>query len=250
MGVEFGPLFFAAAVPAVLFAAISKGGFGSGASFAAAPLLALVLEPALAVALLLPLLMLMDVGALRPYWRRWRMRESALLMAGAVPGIAAGAVFFQSVSADALRVLLGVVALGFVAWEVARARGLVAPRPARAAAGLGWGALCGFTSFVSHAGGPPAAVYLLGRRLDKTAYQATTVLVFFWVNALKFPAYVGLGLFSTDMMLAAVLLAPVALGGVLVGVWCHERVPEPLFFAITYVLLVVTGMKLLWDGLV
>ena len=40
------PTFFAIAGPAVMFAGISKGGFGSGAAFAAASLLALVVEPA------------------------------------------------------------------------------------------------------------------------------------------------------------------------------------------------------------
>jgi len=28
----------------------------------------------------------------------------------------------------------------------------------------------------------------------------------------------------------------------------HRVVPEALFFAITYVLLTVTGLKLIWDG--
>ncbi|MBV1868341.1 MAG: TSUP family transporter, partial [Marinosulfonomonas sp.] len=67
----FDFMFFAMAIPAVIFAGISKGGFGSGAAFAATPLLAMVLEPAVAVGMMLPLLMLMDVGALRPYWKKW-----------------------------------------------------------------------------------------------------------------------------------------------------------------------------------
>ena len=58
---ELDTTFFALAVPAVLFAGISKGGFGSGAAFAATPILALILEPAQAVGLMLPLLMLMDI---------------------------------------------------------------------------------------------------------------------------------------------------------------------------------------------
>ena len=63
--------FFAVAIPAVLIPAASKGGFGGGAGFVSAPLLALAMPPAQAVGLLLPLLMLVDVLSLRPYWRRW-----------------------------------------------------------------------------------------------------------------------------------------------------------------------------------
>ena len=246
---DLDPAFLAVAVSAVLFAAISKGGFGSGAGFAAAPLLALVIEPAQAVALMLPLLMLMDVTGLRPYWRRWRQEEARALMIGAVPGVVAGALFFEAVSGDVLRIALGVLAIGFVAFQFARAQGLVSPKPQGRGGGLFWGGLCGFTSFVSHAGGPPAAVYLLGNRLDKLAYQATTVIVFWWVNLIKLPFYLGLGLFTTETVLADLVLAPVAVAGVYVGVWAHSRVPERAFFALTYALLVVTGLKLLWDGI-
>ena len=64
-------IFFAVAVPAVLFAAVSKAGFGSGAGFASAAILSLVLTPTQALGMMLPLLLLVDVASLRPYWRRW-----------------------------------------------------------------------------------------------------------------------------------------------------------------------------------
>jgi uncharacterized membrane protein YfcA len=61
--------FFAVAVPAVLIAAVSKGGFGSGVGFLSTTLIALVVEPAQAVGLMLPLLMVLDATGLRSYWR-------------------------------------------------------------------------------------------------------------------------------------------------------------------------------------
>ena len=117
------PTFFALAVPAVIFAGVSKGGFGSGAAFAAAPLLALVLEPAEAVGLMLPLLMLIDVATLKPYWRRWDVKASFRLVSGAIPGVALGAAFWSVADPDLLRFMIGAVALGFVAFQVSRARG-------------------------------------------------------------------------------------------------------------------------------
>lgn len=68
--------FFLFAIPAVLFAGISKGGFGSGAAFAASPFLALIIEPKFAVGVMLPLLMLMDVTSLKPYWRKWDWKNA------------------------------------------------------------------------------------------------------------------------------------------------------------------------------
>lgn len=79
--------FFALAIPAVIIAGLSKGGFGSGAAFAATPFLALILDPAQAVGLMSPLLMLMDVGALQPCWKNWDWASAHALNIGAVPGI-------------------------------------------------------------------------------------------------------------------------------------------------------------------
>jgi len=247
----FDFMFFAMAIPAVIFAGISKGGFGSGAAFAATPLLALVLEPAIAVGMMLPLLMLMDVGALRPYWKKWDWGSARVLLIGSVPGILVGAVFFRFADPDLFRFLIGLVAVGFVAFQAARARGLLAPatRPMSDRAGIIAGVAAGFTSFVSHAGGPPAAIYLLTKGLTKTSYQATTVILFWAINLFKFVPYLALGIFSKNTFLADLYLAPFAIVGVYLGVWFHRLVPEKLFFALTYTLLLATGTKLIWDGL-
>jgi uncharacterized protein len=249
--VELDASFFAVAVPAVLFAGISKGGFGSGAAFAATPLLALVVEPAQAVGLMLPLLMLMDVTGLRAYWRGWSTPHALRLMAGAVPGVLLGWLTFRAVSADGVRLMVGAVAIGFVAFQLLRAAGRLAPRPGAGGPlwGLFWGAVAGFTSFVSHAGGPPASMYLLANPLDKTRYQATTVAVFWWINLIKFAPYLALGMFTAQSLSANLVLAPVAVAGVILGARAHALVPQDWFFRITYVLLLVTGSKLVLDAL-
>ena len=248
---ELGLAFFAVAIPAVLLAGISKGGFGSGGAFVATPLLALVIEPAVAVATMLPLLMLMDVTGLRSYWRGWDWSRARVLMAGRVPGVLLGWAVFRAVDDDGVRLMVGLVALGFVAFQLARARGWLRPgqRLGGPVSGLLWGGASEFTSFVSHAGGPPASMYLLASNLEKTRYQATTVLTFWWANLIKLPAYFALGLISAETALAGIALAPVAVAGVLIGVWAHVRVPEAYFFRIMYALLTVAGARLVYDAL-
>ncbi len=243
--------FFAVAAPAVVFAGISKGGFGSGAAFAASSVLALVVEPGLALGIMLPMLMLIDLAALRPYWRKWRLREAMLMIAGGLPGVALGAALYRVASPDLLRVMIGVVSVGFVAWQLAIARRWirVGALVMSDSAGAAIGVLAGFTTFISHAGGPPAAVFLLARKLNKTEYQATTVLIFWVLNIVKFVPYAYLGFFTWETFQANVWLAAFALLGTWIGVRAHRIVPEWLFFRLTYALLTVTGIKLIWDGL-
>ncbi|GFE48824.1 UPF0721 transmembrane protein [Roseobacter cerasinus] len=243
--------FFLIAGPAVIFAGISKGGFGSGAAFASASILALVVDPGLALGVMLPLLMLIDAATLRPYWRKWDGQAALLLVIGGLPGVALGAALYRIAEPDVFRVLIGAISLAFVVWQlflsarkIRRQEGLM-PRWVGMLAGL----VAGFTSFVSHAGGPPAAVYLLSKNLTKLQYQATTVLAFWAINIAKFVPYAVLGMFTAETAQANLLLAPFALFGAWIGVYAHRLVPEPLFFGLTYLLLSVTGVKLILDGL-
>lgn len=243
--------FFCVAGPAVVFAGISKGGFGSGAAFAAATILALVVEPGLALGVMLPLLMLIDLATLRPYWGQWHLPSAKLLILGGVPGVALGAWFYALTSDDVLRVLIGSISVAFVCWQLAQSRGLLrkSQKVLPKWIGLSAGLAAGFTSFVSHAGGPPAAVYLLRQGLNKTQYQACTVLVFWAINICKFVPYAFLGLFTWQTFQANLLLAPFALLGAWMGVKLHRAIPEAWFFRLTYTLLTITGTKLIWDGL-
>ncbi len=249
---EMNLMFFAVAIPAVIFAGISKGGFGSGVAFASSSILALILTPGQALALMLPILMVIDLATLKPYWKRWSWPDSRLLMLGAVPGIALGAWLYRATDDDLLRLLIGGISVGFVIWHVAQTRGWVRgfANQLPPSAGLFAGLIAGFTSFVSHAGGPPAAVYLLSQRLTKTEFQASTVLVFWVINAVKFVPFAYLGLFTWHTALADLLLTPFAILGAWLGVRAHFMLSERLFFNTAYVLLSLTGSKLIWDALV
>lgn len=247
----FDPLFYALAVPVVVFMGVSKGGFGDVATFAATPILAMTIDAQLALGLVLPLLMAMDLGMLRAYRWRWQVPSARVLILGGLPGVGLGVVFYELADPDLLRLAIGILALGFIAWQVARMRGWVriAPRPFDARTGLVAGAASGFTSFVAHAGGPPAAIFLLGQGLDKTAYQATSAITFWAINVAKVVPYAMLGIFTAETLLADLILLPVALAGIWLGVTAHRLVPERIFFLITYAALGLAGVRLIWDGL-
>ncbi|MGN6145144.1 MAG: TSUP family transporter, partial [Mesorhizobium sp.] len=108
------PWFYAAAVPAVLLVGLSKGGFGGGIGFVGVPLMALVMPPVQAAAILLPILCLMDVAAVWTWWGVYDRRTLADMLPGAVLGIGLGWLTAALVTQEAVRLIVGAVALVFV----------------------------------------------------------------------------------------------------------------------------------------
>ena len=240
--------FFVVLSLAVTFAGISKGGFGGGVAFVSSAILAIILPPAMAVGIMLPLLMVMDVASVGPFWKRWDPRCAWALILGGVPGVAAGAVFFSITNDDVLRFFIGAISLAFVLWSLLP-KDAAKARQFPAWVGYIAGFTSGFTSFVSHAGGPPAAMYMLGQRLDKTTYHATAILVFWVINALKAVPYGMLGFFTWETLTLDLYMIPFALVGVYLGVKAHHLVSDRVFFGLTYLLLAGAGSKLIWDAL-
>ena len=88
------PWFYLAASVAVLIAGIAKGGLGGGIAVVGVPLMAMVVSPAQAAAVLLPILMVMDVLALHAYWGRWDRGNLRVLLPGALLGTTLGFLTF------------------------------------------------------------------------------------------------------------------------------------------------------------
>ena len=210
------------------------------------PLLSLVISPVQAAAIMLPILILMDLIGVYAYRRDWDRKIMQVIMPAGLVGIGIGWVTFNYLNDDWIRVLLGVIACGFVAWNVVA--GLPAPAQPSRWKGYACAAGSGFTSFVAHSGGPPLAIYLLPMRLDKALFVGTTIIFFTAINAAKIVPYLMLGLFDARNLGTAVALLPIAVIGILFGIWVRKRLSTLWFYRIAYTLMFVTGTKLLWDG--
>ncbi len=242
------PLFYALAIPAFITVGISKGGFGGGLGSLAVPLMALAIPVPQAAAIMLPLLMVMDAIGLWAYRAKWDRANMKIIVPGACLGLYLGYLAFRLSPEAIIRLLIGVIALGF-ALNYWRRRG----RPAAASArswpmGSFWAAVAGLVSFIANAGGPPLAIYLLPQRLDKTLYVGTTIVFFAIVNALKVPPFWWLGQFTAENLSTAAVLLPLAPLGMWLGIWLHDKVSDAAFYRWAYALMFAAGLKLAWDG--
>ena len=240
------PWFYVAASVAVLIAGIAKGGLGGGIAVVGVPLMAMVVSPGQAAAVLLPILMVMDALALRAYWGAWDAGNLRILLPAALVGTALGFLTFGYLSDDGLRALVAAVALTYAVRYFAQ-KGPARERAPRSATGFIWGALAGFTSFSVHAGGPPLQAYLLPQRMPRTTFQATSVVFFFVVNWSKVVPYAWLGQWTPDNLLTSLVLLPLAPLGIWIGRRIHLRVNDAGFFRVVHASLLVIGLKLLYD---
>ena len=245
------PWFYAAAVPAVVLVGLSKGGLGGAGALAGVPLMALVVSPVQAAAILLPILIVMDIVSL---WT-WRGERDAttlrLMLPGAMLGIGIGWLTAAFVTADAVRLIVGIVALSFyLRWLTQKLfAGDKAAGHDRLKAGF-WGVIAGFTSFVAHAGGPPYQVYALSLKQSPGLYVGTSVVFFAIVNAVKLVPYFALGQFDATNLTASAMLMPAAPLATLAGAWIVRRMKPEIFYPFMYVTILIVGVKLVWDGAV
>jgi uncharacterized protein len=241
--------FYAVAIAAVLITGLSKGGFGGGIGMLGTPIMALAIDPVRAAAILLPVLVAMDIVALFSYRARANWGIIRQMMPAALVGTALGFATAAFVPDDAIRVLVGVIAIIF-ALNQAFADWMKRPAARENAIGAAvWGTLTGYTSFIAHAGGPPYQVYTLPLKLDKVVYAGTAVMFFSILNAVKLVPYFLLGQFSSDNLSVSATLVPAAALGVLMGVWLVKRVSQGVFYTVTYVSMFAIGLKLVHDGL-
>ena len=243
------PIFYMAAVPAVIFAGLAKGGF-AGLGLLATPLMTLVVSPLRAAAIMLPILIAQDVVSVWAYRRSWDRRNLAILVPSSALGILLGYLLAAQVSDAAVTLTVGLIATVFAARRLVIERAPHPPKARRAdlPRGIFWGSVLGFTSMIAHAGAPPYQIYVMPQRLAPNVFVGTGALLFAITNLLKVPPYFDLGQFSRDNLLASAVLLPLAVSATWAGILIVRRVPAQRFYTLVYWLLIVVGAKLIYDG--
>lgn len=237
------PLFYLCAVPAVMLYGVAKGGFGGPVAVLAVPLMALVMSPTLAAAILLPILVVMDVLVLRTYRGHFDGRALRVLLPGAIVGIGLGYLSAEYLNDDLMRLMVGVISLLF------GLQSLVALRSAATehslVAGSVFGALSGFTSFSIHAGGPPFSMYLMPKGLPPLLYAGTAGIFFAVVNFVKLVPYWALDQLVLDNLALSLVLMPLAPVGVALGHRLVRQSQADFYYRVISALLVLLGAVLI-----
>lgn len=232
----------------VVITGISKGGFSGAFGIIAVPLISLKTSPTAAAAIMLPILCVMDLFTVQKFWRKWDKEQLVKCIPAAIVGVIIGGFTAKWFPVDWLKILVGIIAVGFTLNSWPRKQRKKPLAPLKPVMSKFWCALGGFTSFIAHAGGPPISVHLLRAQLDKTQYVASAAVIFMAINYVKLIPYGMLGQFNTQNILLSLSFIPLAYIGVRMGAWLHYKISSDLFYKSMYFFLFLTGSKLLWDG--
>lgn len=171
--------FYVAAVAAVSILGLAKGGFAGIGAIATPPLLLLVVDPARAASIILPILLVQDAVSVWIFRRDYDAPTLLRLLPYAAGGVMLGYLLASKVSPLAVELALGAISILFGLHQLLW-------RPAAQAvvkAGPVWlGPVCGlasgFTSQLAHAGGPPIQIYFVARRFERDRFIGTMTWLF------------------------------------------------------------------------
>jgi hypothetical protein len=206
------------------------------------------MSPLEAAAILLPIILVQDAVSVWVYRRVWDPWNLKVMIPGAVIGIGAAWLLAAYVSDAVLRLVVGLIALGFVAYAFFRYMLPGEPPKPRASHGVFWGALSGFTTTLIQIGAPPYYAFVLPQRLPKMIYVGTTVMFFAAANVMKIAPYFALGQFSTAGLATSAVLFPLAIASNFLGIWLVRVTPEAMFYQITNVIVFLIGCELTRQG--
>lgn len=207
-------------------------------------LFATVLPARASTGVVLPLLILGDVLAVSTYHRSAHWPTLLRLAGPMVVGILAGVAFVAVADDVAMRRTIGVILLVLIAVHVLVARRPAEPREQGRLAHWGYGWLGGFTTMVANAAGPVLSLYLLGSRFDKYAFLGTIAWFFAFVNLVKLPFSIGLGLVTVDSLTLNLVLVPAVLLGAYVGRPVARRLDQATFERAVLVLSALGALNL------
>jgi uncharacterized membrane protein YfcA len=246
------PLFYALAIPGVLALGLSKGGF-AGAGQMATPLLALVMPPLEAAAIMLPIMIVQDAVAVWVYRKIWDRRIVAIVVAGSIVGICIAWAVASIVSEAAVRIFIGGITVLFCLYNWIGAKAVAQEldrdvgKPG-VAGGLFWGAMSGFTSTICQAGSPPYQMFVMRLNLPKLLFVGTNTMVFAAMNWIKVIPYFALGQFTAKGLATSAALIPLALATNTLGFWLVRKVSTGTFYRVMLVLMFVIALELTREG--
>jgi uncharacterized protein len=229
---------------ALAFGGVLKGATGAGAPLLAVPILAMLYDVPLAVALFtLPNLM-------SNTWQGWRFRAHrappaltwGFALAGAL-GAGVGSVMLVSLSSDLLLLVVAGAVFLYIGFRLLRpdwALGLGIAKRLATPAGFAGGLLQGAAGLSA----PVSITFLHAIRLERSAFIATISIFFVAIAVVQIPLLAAWGVLTPDRALLSALALLPLIAGMPVGAYLAKRISKETFDRLILAILALIALRL------
>ncbi|OSQ51948.1 sulfite exporter TauE/SafE family protein [Marivita geojedonensis] len=242
------PASLALACVGIALGGFLKGATGAGAPVVGVPVLALIFDVPMAVAIFSVLNLCTNI------WQSWTFRNEvterrfALTFAATgAAGVIVGSVLLATLPVPILMAALALVVFGYIGLRLARPDWYLSRDRGRK-----MGATVGFVGGVMQGAGglsaPVSVTFLNALNLSRAEFIGTISVFFLAMSALQIPTLAALGILTWDrVILALAALVPMFMG-IAVGSWSAKFLSKRAFDRVILTLLAVIASKLIWDA--
>ncbi|HEX9532698.1 MAG TPA: sulfite exporter TauE/SafE family protein [bacterium] len=239
---------FALVLVVVAFASAVKGALGFGFPLIAVPLTANLIGARPAVVLIaIPVVFSNFLILMRGGGSAEELRRFGGMLVGVVAGTVIGAQLLGRLDPGVVSLIVGITAVLLAVLTWGNLMPSISPKAQRVAGptvGVAAGVMGGITGIYA----PLIAAYVHALRVDKRAFVYWLTAAFFLGGVVQVVSYWRLGLYSWTLVTYAVAtFVPVVIGTWL-GFWIQDRLPVTVFRRIVLLLVLVSGLRLVWPG--
>lgn len=216
-----------------------RGFSGFGGALIAVPIGSAILGPQVTVAVLALADFVLTLPMLPPAFRRadWKTVLPAAL--AAIVTVPAGAYILAHADPTSLRWALSIIVALMLMLLMSGWRYRGTPRAAISAV---IGAIAGVFGGAAGIAGPPVITYWMSGPADKSVLRANLIAFFTFTAVAGLASYLTAGLFTSNVMVLAVLSAPVYGVAVWLGVRMQHIASEKQFRAVAYTLIALAAL--------
>jgi uncharacterized membrane protein YfcA len=201
------------------------------------------------IGILLPMLIVGDIFAVIYYRRNVVWKYLISLIPWVLTGILVGYFVLNQINSDQLKPIIGALVLALIILHVCRER--LGEKLNQALPKSLWftslmGILAGFTTMIGNAAGGVMAIYLLMKGLPKREFVGTGAWFFMFVNLIKVPFYIQLGLITFDSIAFNLWLIPTIIIGAAIGAKVLPLIPQKAFQVLILGFAAIGALRLLF----
>jgi uncharacterized protein len=200
------------------------------------------------IGILLPMLIVGDLFAVIFYRRSVVWKYLISLIPWVLIGIIFGYYVLNQINSDQLKPLIGVIVLALIILHISRERlgeTFTKVLPKSLWFTVSMGILAGFTTMIGNAAGGVMAIYLLMKGLPKNEFVGTGAWFFMFVNLIKVPFYISLGLITFDSITFNMWLIPTILIGAFIGIKVVPHIPQKVFQTLILAFALIGALRLI-----